>query len=79
MKFCFGFYLNTLLKLISHYQVSCLILVVSFTYFSGSFSHEATNRRSGRFLDEAIRIEKTGVAFDKNSFFKCFSTKNLRC
>jgi hypothetical protein len=29
---------------------------MSLSTFSGSFFHEATNRRSGRFLDEAIWI-----------------------
>lgn len=35
--------------------VLTLILKMSLSTFSGSFFHEATNRRSGRFLDEAIR------------------------
>jgi hypothetical protein len=30
------------------------MLMMSFSYFSGSFFHEATNRPPGRFLDEAI-------------------------
>jgi uncharacterized RDD family membrane protein YckC len=30
------------------------MLMMSFSYFSGSFFHEATNRSPGRFLDEAI-------------------------
>jgi hypothetical protein len=35
------------------------MLMMSFSYFSGSFFHEATIRSPGRFLDEAISVPAT--------------------
>jgi hypothetical protein len=55
------------------------MLLMSFSTFSGSFFHEATYRRSGRFLDEAIcqahnHIKNLLVAVDDVMGF-CYNGK----